>query len=184
MRVFYFGTQERQAYLYLPSGDFEAFEADPPRSLKTDWVPPTFELVTKDDFGDQLPKCDFPSYLPSTPILSQRAVERLGASIALCGEALPIQLSNDSDSMYMFNVTLVLDAIDMERSKFLRFRSGRIMKYERLVFDPTKVPEEPLFFKTTQLGPVTEVFVTEGAVAAVQSAGLIGYDFRLAWSDD
>jgi hypothetical protein len=34
------------------------------------------------------------------------------------------------------------------------------------------------------MGPVTEIFATERAVAAVEQANLTGYEFRLVWSNE
>jgi hypothetical protein len=184
MKIYYFESQENQAYLTAPDGDDDRCEPDPPRSLAAQWSSPRFEIVTSDAFRSNLPKCDFPAYLPSTAMLSARAVERLHSVVSACGEILPIHLSNDPETYYLLNVTRVINAVDMNRSKFLRFPGGGIMKYERLVLDPKAIPDEALFFKTTQLGPVTEIFATERAVATVEGANLTGHDFRLAWSDE
>jgi hypothetical protein len=184
MKIYYFETQENQAYLYAPGGDDDLCEPDPPRSLAPEWSPPTFEIVRDDEFRSHLPKSDFPTYLPSTAMLSRRAVKRLRPVLAACGEILPIYLSNDRDILYLFNVTRVINAVDMNRSKFLRFPSGRIMTCERLIFDPALIPSDVLFFKNTQMGPATHIFATERAVAAVEQAYLTGYEFRLAWSNE
>jgi hypothetical protein len=117
-------------------------------------------------------------------VLSSRAVGRLRPTLDACGEVLPIRLSNDHDSFYLFNVTRVINAVDMKRSKFLELPSGAIGPCERLVFDPALVPSDALFFKNTQMGPVTEIFATERPMAAVNGAGLTGYEFRLAWTDE
>ncbi|MBI3837462.1 MAG: hypothetical protein HY288_05965 [Planctomycetia bacterium] len=184
MKIYYFETHENQAYLTAPDGEEDQCEPDPPRSLAAEWSPPTFELVTSDAFRSYLPKCDFPAHLPSTAILSSRAVERLRPVLTACGEILPIQLSNDRDILYLFNVTCVINAVDMIRSKFMKLPSGAIGPCERLVFDPALVPSDALFFKNMQMGPITEIFATQRAVAAVESANLTGYDFRLAWTDE
>jgi hypothetical protein len=180
MNIYYFATRENQAYLVGPDVDDDQCEPDPPRSLAAEWSPPTLTIVTNDVFDGNLPKCDFPAYLPTTVFLSARAIERLRPMLLTCGEILPIRLSNDHDILYLFNVTRVIEAVDMKRSEFMRLPSGGIMKYERLVFDPTAIPDEAIFFKTTQLGPVTEIFATERAVATVMEAHLSGYEFRLA----
>ena len=78
-------------------------------------------------------------------------------------------MSNDPDTLYLLNVTRIINAVAMERSRFLRFDSGGIMKVERLVFDSTKLPTEAVFFKNTQIGACTEIFATEAAVQAVEA---------------
>lgn len=180
MKVYIFRTKDKQAYLKSPfKGVPDPCEPDPPRSLSQEWDPPTFTIVGSDAFESYLPKSDFPPYLPTVPVLSSRAVDRLRPIIERCGEVLPIYLSNDRDILYFFNVTREIDAVDMQRSRFQRFPDGGIMKYDRLVFDPELLPDEPIFFKTTQLGPITEVFANERAVQAVKKARLSGHDFQL-----
>jgi hypothetical protein len=184
MRIFEFDTQDNQAYLYATEDVRRRCKPEPPKTLGAHWSPPALEIVTSDEYRSYLPKSDFPTFTIATMVLSARAVDRLRPILIRCGEILPIRLSNDPDTLCLFNVTLVLDAVDMKRSEFMRLPSGGIMKYERLVFDPKAIPDEALFFKTTQLGPVTEIFVTERAVAAVDEAHLTGYEFRLIWSNE
>ena len=182
MKIYYFETQENQAYLVSPYVDDDPCEPDPPRSLAAEWSPPTLTIVTNDAFHSNLPKCDFPAYLPTTAFLSARAVKRLRPMLLACGEILPINLSNDHDIFYLFNVTRVIEAVDMKRSRFMELPSGAIGPCELLVFDPAL--SDALFFKNTQMGPATRIFATEQAVTAVQSAKLSGYEFRLAWTDE
>jgi uncharacterized protein DUF1629 len=184
MIVYEFDTQDNQAYLYATDDICSRCEPETPRSIGANWSPPTFELVRSDEYRTNLPKSDFPIFTIATMVLSARAVERLRPMLITCGEILPIRLSNDHDTFYLFNVTRVINAVDMKRSEFMRLPSGGIMKYERLVFDPTAIPDEAIFFKTTQLGPVTEIFATEHAVVNVMEANLTGYEFRLAGTSE
>lgn len=184
MKVYEFDTQDNQAYLYAADDVCWRCEPEAPRSIGANWSPPTFELVRSDEYRSNLPKSDFPIFTIATMVLSDRAVKRLRPMLLACGEILPIRLSNDHDIFYLFNVTRVIEAVDMKRSEFMRLPSGGIMKYERLVFDPTTIPDEAIFFKTTQLGPITEIFATERAVAAVMEAHLTGYEFRLAGTSE
>jgi len=143
-----------------------------------------FELITQDEFGDDLPKTDFLTAIIATSILSERAANRLRPILEACGELLPIKLNNDPDEFFLFNVTAVVNAVDMQLSKFFKLPSGAIGHCLKLVFDPAKIPSDALFFKNTQMGPVTEIYATEAAKTAVENAGLTGYEFRLAWSDE
>lgn len=184
MKIYQLGTREQQAYLAAPNGDDDQCDPDVPRSMSMDWKSPQFELVTDDVHFGRLPKCDFPHYLPSAPMLSHRAVVRLRPLLLTCGELLPIDVTNDDDAFYLFNVTRIVDAIDMRRSQFARFPSGKIMLCELLIFDPRLIPDEPIFFKTTQMGPATDIYATEKARTTVEATDLTGYEFRLAWSDE
>ncbi len=183
MHVYYYDTADDTAYVHALGKDMDRCSPDPPRSLTARWVPPTMELVEQDDTSSHLKAADFAMFLPSVAVLSLRAITQLRSLVEACGEALPIALSNSRHSYFIFNITLTLDAVDMDRSEFQRFPNGEIMKYKRLVFDRAKIPREPLFFKTTQLGPITEIFATAEAVAAIEQAGLTGYEFRLAGTD-
>ncbi len=184
MKIYEFGHKNGQAYIYAPPQVADPCLPDPPRSLAAGWSSPTFELIQHDEFRSFLPKTDFPTFTIATAVLSERAVERLRPILLPCGEILPLRLSNDRDLLYLFNVTRVIDAIDMKRSEFMRFPDGRIMHSTRLVFDPAKIPRDAFFFKSIQMGAVTEIFAIEAAVAAVKKARLTGYEFRVAWTDE
>jgi hypothetical protein len=178
--MYIFSTKDNQAYLTSPfRGVPDPCEPDPPRSLALEWEAPLFTIVSSGAFHSYLPKTDFPPYLRTVPVLSSRAVGRLRAILENSKELLPIYLSNDKDILYFFNVTREVDAVDMQNSEFMRFSDGGNMQYERLVFDLTRLPDEPVFFKTTQLGPITEVFANESAVGAIKKARLTGHDFQL-----
>ena len=184
MKIYTFHSAPNQAYLYASDVVTDRCIPDPPRRLSENWTPPNFELVGSDEFRSYLPKTDFPPLLSGAVILSAKAVERLRNVLAPSGEVLPIQLNNDRDSFYLFNITRVINAVDMRRSNFMKFPSGAIGPCELLVFDPNKIPDDALFFKNTQMGPITEIFATQRMVDALKKARLSGYEFRLAWSDD
>jgi hypothetical protein len=184
MRLYTFHSQFGQAYLIHAADNCDCCEPDPPRALAPTWTPPEFELVRDDELEGNLPKTDFPTYLPSAIMLSARAAERLAPILTPCGELLPIRVINDPDRFYFFNVTRVINAVDMKRSKFLDLPSGAIGPCEPMIFDPALIPGDALFFKNTQMGTITEIFASERAVKAVLGAGLTGHDFRLAWSNE
>jgi uncharacterized protein DUF1629 len=184
MNVYQFDTQDHQAYLYASDDVCRQCRPDPPRSLAAHWSPPTFELVRNDEHRSNLPKSDFPIITIGMMVLSARAVARLRPILDACGEILPIRLSNDHDTFYLFNITRVINAVDMKRSRFMELPSGSIGPCELLIFNPALIPADALFFKTTQMGPATRIFATERAVVAVLSASLTGYEFRIAWTNE
>jgi hypothetical protein len=184
MKICTFGTNESQAHLNAPLEVIDQCCPEPPRSLLSGWSAPVFELINENDFGRDLPKSDFPPLMIGTIVLSARAVDLLHPILTPCGEILPIRCSNDSDDFFLFNVTRIINAVDMKRSKFMPLPSGAIGPCERLVFDPKRIPGAALFFKTTQLGAGCEIYATESAVRAVKQTRLTGYKFDLVWSDD
>ncbi|MEX2114858.1 MAG: DUF1629 domain-containing protein [Pirellulales bacterium] len=184
MKIYEFDSADNQAYLHATDDVIDQCRPEPPRPIGMEWSPPTCEIVGRDEFRSFLPKTDFPKLIIATAVLSARAVERLRPALDSCGEILPIYLSNDRDVVYLFNVTRIINSVDMKRSQFQRFPSGRIAKCEHLVFDPDMIPDDALFFKNTQMGPVTEIYATEAAVTLVKNARLTGYEFRPVWTND
>src|SRR3954470_3886923 len=113
MNIYFYGCAEEYAYLSSKFGlDDDPCEPQPPRALAAEWTPPTLELVSRDGFKTSMPKGDFFHYLPSTAFLSARAVERLRPILERSGEILPVYLTNDRDTIYLFNVTSVINAVD------------------------------------------------------------------------
>jgi len=186
MKIYSFQNKNGQAYLYTPDRAIahRCIVEEPPFSRSANWLTPTFELVGCDELRSYLPKTDFPTLTIGTAVLSARAVDRLRPILDTCGEILPIRLSNDRDLLYLFNVTRIINAVDMERSTFFRFPSGSIAYSERLVFDPTLIPSQAVLFKTTQIGAADTIFANQLALDAVKRAHLTGYEFELAWTSD
>lgn len=184
MKIFELNTEDNQAYLYAPLDLIEQCIPEPPRSLLAGWRSPVFELVRDDEFRCNLRKTDFPTLGHDAPVLSARAVDRLHPILTPCGELLPIRCSNDPDDFFLFNVTRIINAVDMKKSKFFSLPSGAQGHCEHLVLDPKQIPTDALFFKTTQLGNWYPVYATEAAADIVRKSGLTGYEFRLAWSDE
>ncbi len=180
MKIFSVGSEDNQAYLYASRDVIQRCNPKPPNSLVRLWSPPTFELVGHDEYRSYLPKSDFPTLLPGTAVLSARAVDHLRPMLTPCGEILPIRFSNDADEFYLFNVTRIINAVDMGCSKFLPLPSGAIGPCERLVFDPAQL-KDALFFKNTQMGTYYEIFASEAVVEAVRKARLTGFDFVQVW---
>ena len=183
MKIYSLTSADNQAYLYVPPKIDDGCNPRPPRSIAAGWSPPTFELVGCDEYRSYLPRTDFPSLGYETAIMSARAVDRLRPILVPCGEILPIRLSNDPEKFFLFNVTRLINAVDMERSKFDRFPGGLIASWESLAFDPNLLTDA-LFFKTVQLGAVYEIYVTQAVVDAVKKARVTGFDFKLEWTDE
>ena len=184
MNIYKFHNADQQAYVTASSDVCDQCEPEPPRSIAVGWTAPTFKICTNDAFRTSLPKRDFLTFVHTAPMLTARAVERLQPILAQCGEILPIRFSNDRDSAFLFNVTRLLDAVDMKHSEFMQLPSGAIGPCKRLVLDPTVIPDEAIFFKMPQLGPAGWVFATEQAVTAVKRARLTGHDFELVWTNE
>jgi hypothetical protein len=135
--------------------------------------------VLRDQSHRDRPPSDFPSFGGVVPVFSQHAVEALYDLLQRNGEILP--LICQEGVYFAFNVTRLVDALDMNASEFKYFKStGRIMRIVRHEFDAEKLGAESIF-KIPQV-PEGYVFVTDEFVRRVQEAGLVGFDFRRVWS--
>lgn len=114
-------------------------------------------------------------------VLSRRALDVLLPHIGTAGQALP--LAFDEADYSLFNVTNVIDALDVERSDIDYFAAGGRVKYiKRYAFTSAAVGDQWIFKIPQQLSGFA--FVTERFVQLVQSAGLTGFGFDLLWSDE
>jgi hypothetical protein len=142
------------------------------------WSPLRVEVLRDEDQNRALPPGDFPSLMTRLPVFSQRAVDTLSDLLHANGEFLPLVCSEGT--YFAFNVTRVIDALDVQRSEVKRFSDGRIMRVVRYEFVPD-ILEGLSIFKIPETARM-EVFVTDPFVSRVQSAGLVGFDFKLVWS--
>jgi hypothetical protein len=138
------------------------------------WQPVRVRLLTDEEEGQTgMPTGDCPNLESQVPVLSQRAVDALGALLTDNGEVLP--LSCDEGSYYAYNVTRVIDALDKERSKIVYFDDGQVLDIDHHVFDLTHLRGVTVFKVPETAG--SDVFVTTAFVRAVQEAGLTGFKF-------
>lgn len=157
--------------------DWDVFDAFRGTPIGASWSPVKVEVLV-DDLHKNRPPSDFPSLATDVPVFSQRAAEALGDLLEGNGELLPLDC--DEGVYYAYNVTHVVDALDVAQSEFKRFESGRIMDIVQHVFQPEKLAGLTIF-KLPYMR-VSRVYVTDDFVRRVQETGLTGFDFRPAWS--
>ena len=141
------------------------------------WFTPTMYWQTE---GGRLPPGDF-CELPGGPLVfSPRALEALGDLLEGRGELLPIRVVDAEDGYRIFNTTRLSDVLDERETVFKRFQSsGRVRGIERAAINEAKLDGETIF-KLPQV-PRRYTLVTEPFVAAVDRAGLTGFEFRPMW---
>lgn len=124
---------------------------------------------------------DHPNF--SLPIVSKRAVEALKDNLSKWVEFLPVETEADiSDDFYIMNVTRVIDGIDYNKSRYVCFDSGKIMRFKKYVFIPEKVEGVPIFrIVDERLG---ESFVTDSFVELIDKNGLQGFRYDLVWDSE
>lgn len=136
------------------------------------WNPIEVVAYVDTKIGDSL-------YLfPGGPIFSERAVEVLKEFLEDRAEILPIKYNKGS--FYVINITNVIQAVDIDKSKVVRFpSSGRIMKFESIAFFKEKLDNQPIF-KISEL-PRTQVFVSDSFRESVINNNLTGFKFTEVW---
>lgn len=145
-------------------------------SLKKTWT-------GKEEFRfapNKLPKGDTPGLSSHIPVFSPKAVEILADLLENSGELLPINCGGED--YFLFNVTLLLDALDEDASELERFSTGRIMDVLRYSFKKDKLIGTNIF-KLPEM-PLSYPYVTDAFVRRVKDSGLKGFEFRLEWSSD
>jgi len=140
------------------------------------WRPIDVKVIRKDR-GRVLRRSDSPWLSPSAVIFRKEVLDRLGARLASLGECLPLQCQDAN--VWVFNPLLVLDALDETESKIRRFPNGRVMMIDKYAFHP-EVVRDAGAFKLPGLNSPT--FFGVEFVDAWNASGLIGLEFRLAWT--
>jgi hypothetical protein len=126
-----------------------------------------------------LPKGDTPGTLPGIAF-SLKAVIALADFLEPNGEL--IQIRCQKDTLFLYNVTRLVDALDEENCDVDRFDDGRIMFISRYSFFEDRLHGEVLFRLPRQR--LWYPCVTDPFVLRVKEAGLKGFRFRLVWSTE
>jgi hypothetical protein len=114
------------------------------------------------------------------PCFSQRAKDILGPHIDPLGQWLPLEC--EEAPYWLFNVTNVVDALEVEKSKLAYFRDGGVMAIDEFAFHPDQIKDQ-LLFKTPQCSGANNL-VTQDFVDLVYQHQLTGFVFKLLWSSE
>jgi hypothetical protein len=180
MKIYQLGTDaNRYQNLVLANGDdWEVFDRFTGQPQADGWVPVAVEVLRDDEQNRSLPAGDFPALASHVPVFSRKAAECLFSLLETHGELLPLQCSEGD--YCAFNVTRILDALDIAHSEVLRFDDGELMQIVRPAFRPDEIRGVPIF-KLVEV-PEMDVFVSEEFREAAETAGLKGFDFREVWA--
>jgi hypothetical protein len=111
-------------------------------------------------------------------VLRERAFQALGQVLGQYGELLELDLVDDPGRLWLFNVCNVVDGLDAEASRILRFPStGRVMKIKEHAFRSDRIVGDQAFL----IPEARSLFLTGGLVAATDRAELTGASFELVW---
>jgi hypothetical protein len=162
----------------LPTRDdaFETFFSLDGRR-QSGWQPPEMKILSVGDDGRPLRYSDFPWLGPDTPILRERAVGLLRSDLERYGEFLPLDCT---EPVWLFNVTEVVDALDLDNSNIVPFDDGTIMTIERHVFNPHAIGDAEIFKLPIR---ASSVYVSRRIADRIRELGLEGVDFEPVWRD-
>lgn len=143
------------------------------------WEPAAVELLRKGDRNLKLVPVDAPVFSSGSFIVKDRARRAIGHMLEDFGEFLP--LKSPEGTIWAYNATHVLDALDMQKCEFTRFPSGLVVDINRYVFKP-EVVRGIHAFRIANFRP-WKIFFSGEFVARWQAAKLTGITFREVWSD-
>jgi hypothetical protein len=104
----------------------------------------------------------------------------VGPYIGPLGQWLPLECE---EALYwLFNITNVVDALDVGKSKLLYFDDGQVMRIAEFAFYSEQIKSQ-LLFKTPQCAGSNNL-VTQDFVDLVYQHQLTGFDFKLLWSSE
>jgi len=168
-------TEEYEWVMPVDKADHEVVRRLDGGSKLGNWKPIRMELI-KPDSGKTYKQADFPWYGVQVIILRKGAVERLRPMLLQAGEVLPLEC--EEAELNLWNVTNVVDALDYERSKIVRFpSSGRILDIRKHVFKPHLLGSQPAF----KLPGLQTIYLGARFVEEVTASGLTGLKFKQVW---
>jgi hypothetical protein len=160
--------------------DFETFRQFDGTRRTQSWRPVAVELLRIDDDGLPLQPADLPWLGDHVLVLTSRAVRVLGEVLLPFGELLPLACADAE--LFVYNPLMVVDALDGERSRVVRFSSGRVMDIREYVLRSEAIRGIHAF----KIPEMTRgsLLVSSAVVEAVKNADLRGTGFERVWADD
>lgn len=149
------------------------------KSLSATWSPICVRILHDSSDNKNLRPGDFPSLASHVPVFDSQVLSVLGDILRKNGEILPLKC--DHGDYFAYNVTKIIDALDMDNSEFKRFKtSNRIMRIVKYSFRQNLLDKASIF-KLPQ-SPLSNVFVTDVFVERLRSSPFIGFGFNKIWS--
>ena len=174
MSIWEMRTQPADRFAPLVPSDAQVrsgiFEFD---GISREWKRrPSVEVYQEGPKKKWLPRGDASLMLAGSLVLNQKAVDALGPFLLQFGQLLEAKV--DGVVEYFYNVTEVIDCIDLEKSE--RRSSGSIRKE---AFRPKALPDGPTVFKDPKTA-LNRIYVNDQAKKVLQEAiaahGLTGFD--------
>lgn len=164
----------------IEQGDFERINVLlNGESRLSDWDPIPMHIIREDE-GQNLAVSDSPWLGSHALVLRTAAIEAVGPLLRRYGELLP--LSCESAQVWMYNPTLVIDALDHTAASVVRFADGRIMTITRYAFRSDILGDVDIF-KIPDFR-VSPTFFSQRFVSLWKSASLKGLRFKKIWTSE
>lgn len=145
------------------------------------WLPPPM-MLRWDSYasGGVAQACDFPVPDDSgSLVMSEHAMRELASELEPYGEFLPLDCNEGS--FWIFNVTFLVDALDVESSEWLPV-PGEPSLLWREAFLPERIKDQIIFRLPIQYKK-SQTYFTNRFLKIIQEKGLTGFDARLVWAD-
>lgn len=153
---------------------FEEINGTPRQS---GWKPIAMEMVRKAS-RQKLKYADSPWRSACSLVFRKTVIDKMKPLLEEYGELLPLECSDAE--LWVYNPTVVLNALDDKASEGDRFEDGRFMIIDKYVFYPDVVKGVDIFRLGNRRSRPT--FVSDRFVELWKSSGLVGLRFDKLWS--
>lgn len=144
-------------------------------SLLSNWNTPTIEAYYK-----KRKIADVSDFSSGAPLFNEKAVSMLEEFLKAKAELLPAYY--EGNKYYVVNVINVIDALDYEKSEFVRFDTGAIM-YCTKYFFKSEIVENQHIFKIPLCNYI-DIFVSDEFKKQVEEFKLKGFIFVEVWNSE
>lgn len=180
MRIYTPAVVEGFEWITLQDSDPDQWEALFALSgpIGSAWQAPEMSFIRQDEDGRPRQYSDCPWCLHCLLIVRDRALSALRPLLEKYGEILPLRCK---EPVSLFNATVILDALDEERSAIARFDNGDLMAIERHAFKPEIIGDTEVFKLP---GRASNIYLRDTVVRRIGELGLQGLAFDMVWSDE
>lgn len=179
MKIWKIWSSEKNITLTLEKDcDLEVLNNIDGHSLVDNWTP--IKVLIE---GSKKKKKDFPSFLLKAPVISGKTKKVLEPFLKNHVEFLP--LIGEEEHFYLCNVVKVIDDIDENKSISMYAKSGKFIKYEKIVFNNSILDQEQelTIFKINKISGKA-CFATDKFKKLIEQFKLSGPDFELIWDSE
>jgi hypothetical protein len=183
MKIFVPRVLDRQVWI-IPCHQVDAeslFAVNGPRT--TAWQPVAVQEILEDERGHPRRASDMPWCTEHLLALRRPTLGKLRSVLEPYGEFLDLIADTP---LTLFNATIVLEALDEDRSDIVRFDDGSVMAIERYAFRPEVLGSMQIFrlrlrHVDYRLSPI---FLQETMIDTFRKMGIRGIGFEMVWDGD